>query len=145
MKRLLTLLACVTLVIASTQAADTVRIVHLNDTHNNLMSAGPRTTELEGTVGGIARAATAIGMLRMTYPNAIVVHAGDIFIGDLFFQQFYGVAELQMLRALGVQVMTLGNHEFDLTPTGLMGTYSEAFKEGEPIPGHLCERHSGGP
>jgi len=133
MKRLFTLLACLALVAASSQAADTVRIIHLNDTHNNLMSAGPRTEALEGTVGGIARAATAIGMIKRDHPKAMIVHAGDIFVGDLFFQKFYGVAELQMLRALGVQVMTLGNHEFDLTPTALLGSYVQAFETGDPI------------
>lgn len=134
MKRLLTLVACITLSGALVQAADTVRIIHLNDTHSNLMPSGPRTSELNGTVGGIARAATAIGMIKRSHPKAIVMHAGDISVGDLFFQQFYGVAELQMLRALGVKVMTLGNHEFDLTPLGLIGSYSEAFKTGDPIP-----------
>ena len=134
MKRYLILLVCLVLSMSVSQAADTVRIIHLNDTHSNMTAAGPRTSELEGTVGGIARMATAIGMIKRDHPKAMVVHAGDIFIGDLFFQKFYGVAELQMLRALGVQVMTLGNHEFDLTPTGLMGSLAEAFKEGDPIP-----------
>ena len=134
MKRLLTLCACLVMSAVLLQSADTVRIIHLNDTHSNLTAAGPRTSELEGTVGGIARMATAVGMIKRDHPKAMVVHAGDIFIGDLFFQRFYGVAELQMLRALGVQVMTLGNHEFDLTPVGLLGSYAEAFKQGEPIP-----------
>ena len=64
---------------------DTLTILHVNDTHSNLAPLGPRTEDLKGTQGGIARAASIIGMNRMTEPNLLLLHAGDLFIGDLFF------------------------------------------------------------
>ena len=61
---------------------DTLTILHLNDTHSCLAPLAPRKDNLEGTRGGIARAATVIGMAKMTEPNVLVLHGGDSFIGD---------------------------------------------------------------
>lgn len=117
----------------SMTAADTLTIIHVNDTHSNLAAGGRRDGSLQGTVGGIARAATYIGMARATDPNVVVVHGGDMSIGDLFYQKYFGVAELKIMGALGFDVMTLGNHEFDLTPAVLMQAYGAAFSEGQPF------------
>ena len=81
-----------------------------------LLPSARATPSLEGTIGGIARAATVIGMTKMEAPDALVLHAGDISIGDLFYTQYFAVAELQLLLGLGVDAMTAGNHEFDLGP-----------------------------
>ena len=102
--------------------SDTLTIVHVNDTHSNLAPSG--------MIGGIARAATVIGEARMTDPNVLVLHAGDLFIGDLFFNVFFGVAELQMMHALGFDAMTVGNHEFDLTPAVLQQSLDSSFTHG---------------
>lgn len=98
---------------------DTITILHFNDTHSNLAPAGPRDSQLKGTRGGIARMASLIGMTKMQEPNALVLHAGDSFIGDVTFNATFGVAELTAFKALGIDAMTVGNHEFDLTPTML--------------------------
>lgn len=109
---------------------DTITILHVNDTHSNLAAIGPRSASLQGTQGGIARAASLIGMLQMTNPNVLTLHAGDLFIGDLFFNVYFGVPELQMLHALGFDAMAVGNHEFDLTPATLRTALDSAFVSG---------------
>jgi 5'-nucleotidase len=109
---------------------DTLTILHVNDTHSNLAPLGPRTSNLEGTQGGIARAASVIGMSQLTDPNVVTLHAGDLFIGDLFFNVFFGVAELQLMQALGFDAMVVGNHEFDLTPYTLLQALDTAFVAG---------------
>src|SRR3990170_8705141 len=76
---------------------DTITILHINDTHSCLAPLGPRSTALEGTQGGISRAATVIGMTKMTEQNVLTLHSGDVFIGDLFFNKFFGVAEFQLM------------------------------------------------
>jgi 5'-nucleotidase / UDP-sugar diphosphatase len=114
-------------------AADTLTIIHVNDSHSNLAPGGRRTAELKGTLGGIARAATYIGMAKATMPNVMVVHSGDLAIGDLFFNKYFGVAELQLMGALGFDALTLGNHEFDLTPAVLKQAYDAAFAQGQPF------------
>jgi len=108
-------------------AQDTLTILHLNDTHSTLSSIGPRTNDLQGTQGEIARAATLIGLTKMIEPNVLTLHAGDLFIGDLFFNQYFGVAEFQLLNSLGLDAMAVGNHEWDLTPSTLYGSLQASF------------------
>ncbi len=120
--------------LTSMSSADTLTIIHVNDTHSNLAPGGSRDKNLQGTIGGIARAATYIGMTKQQFPNTLVLHAGDIYIGDLFFQKYYGVAELQLMAQLGFDAMTVGNHEFDLTPSTLQTALDTAFAAGIPFP-----------
>jgi 5'-nucleotidase / UDP-sugar diphosphatase len=90
-----------------------VTVLHVNDTHSHLEAEGPRTKALEGTVGGIARAAVVIGQERAADPNALLLHAGDALQGDPSFNAFFGVPELEMLAAFGFDAFTVGNHELD--------------------------------
>ncbi len=108
---------------------DTLTILHVNDSHSTLEAIGPRDANLKGTLGGISRVATLVGMTRMTEPNVLFLHAGDISIGDVFFNRNFHVPELQILSALGVDAMTLGNHEFDLGPEALLGSISYTFPD----------------
>jgi 5'-nucleotidase / UDP-sugar diphosphatase len=115
---------------AFAQATKTVTILHLNDTHSNLSPIGPRDAQLRGMRGGIARMATLIQKEKAGDAGAIVLHAGDSFIGDLFFNTTYGVGELSLLHAIGVNAMAVGNHEFDLGPSTLLGALGAAFGSG---------------
>ncbi|MBI4428370.1 MAG: 5'-nucleotidase C-terminal domain-containing protein [Ignavibacteriales bacterium] len=109
---------------------DTLTILHLNDTHSNLAPIGPRSQNLEGSLGGIARAASLIGLQKASNPNPLLLHAGDAFVGDLFYNVYFGVPELQIMQMLGFDAMAVGNHEFDLTPAALHGALQTAFAEG---------------
>ncbi len=106
---------------------DTITILHMNDSHSGLAPYGPRTTDLKGTRGGIARAATVIGLTKMTERNVLTLHAGDFSVGDIFYNAYFGVPELRILSALGLDAMTVGNHEFDLTPATLKQVLDTAF------------------
>ncbi len=111
---------------------ETLTILNLNDTHSNLSALGPRDpVTLEGTQGGIARAASYINSLRQSEPNTMLLHAGDSFIGDLFFNTTVGINEFTLLKMLGVDAITLGNHEFDLGVSTLAYSYGEGFA---PVP-----------
>ena len=68
-----------------------------------------------------------IGFTKFTEPNVLALHAGDYSIGDLFYNTTFGVAELQILKSVGIDAMTLGNHEFDLTPVALTQALQAAF------------------
>lgn len=113
---------------------DTLTILHVNDTHSTLSPLGPRTNDMQGTQGGIARAASVIGEARMSDPNVLVLHAGDVFIGDLFFNKFFGVPEFQLMKELGFDAMTVGNHEYDLTPSTLDDALRASFNPGDGFP-----------
>ena len=45
----------------------------------------------------------------------------------MFYNTTFGVAELQILNSVGIDAMTLGNHEFDLTPVALTQALQAAF------------------
>jgi 5'-nucleotidase/UDP-sugar diphosphatase len=116
------------------QQADTITILHLNDSHSALAPCGPRTTDLKGTRGGIARVASVIGYTKMTEKNVLTLHAGDFSVGDIFYNAYFGVPELRILSALGLDAMTVGNHEFDLTPSTLKQVLDTAFIGGGVFP-----------
>jgi 5'-nucleotidase/UDP-sugar diphosphatase len=116
---------------------DTLTILHLNDTHSHLLPYGPKDAEGNWTWGGMSRIATLIGMNRMSEPNVMLLHSGDIFVGDFMFQKYLGVAELEIMKGLGYDAMAVGNHEFDLYPSTFKYVLDQAGfpSEGFPI---LC-------
>ena len=113
---------------------DILTILHFNDSHSTLSPLGPRTNSLEGKQGGIARVASVIGLTQMTEQNVLVLHSGDVSIGDLFFTKYFAAAEFQLMNLLGFEAMAVGNHEFDLTPDALLGALVESFPSGSGFP-----------
>lgn len=81
-------------------------ILHTNDTHAAHEPNG------DGD-GGVARQATVVQQIRAEVENSILVDAGDRFTGTLFHVQWLGEDNARIMNALGYDVMTLGNHEFD--------------------------------
>ncbi|MGA2297910.1 MAG: 5'-nucleotidase C-terminal domain-containing protein [FCB group bacterium] len=135
MKTLFTLFAVALLFCSITLSAlDKVTIIHVNDTHSNLAPGGSRDNNLQGKFGGIARAASVIYGAKQQDSNAIVLHAGDVSIGDLFFNKYFGVAEYELMQQLGFDAMTLGNHEFDLTASTLDTSIGTARASGVTFP-----------
>jgi 2',3'-cyclic-nucleotide 2'-phosphodiesterase (5'-nucleotidase family) len=78
----------------------TLSLMHTNDTHANL--------------DNVAKRVTAVKEVRAEKPNALLVDAGDVFSGTLYFNEFKGQADLEFMNLMGYDVMTFGNHEFDL-------------------------------
>ena len=111
-------------------AERTVTLLHVSDTHSHLDATGPRDRSLAGTVGGIAKATTVLAAARAKDPDALLLHAGDVFQGDLFFNFAYGVPELQWMAAMRFDAMAVGNHEFDPGPETLAGILEQGFADG---------------
>ncbi|MBI3112659.1 MAG: 5'-nucleotidase C-terminal domain-containing protein [Ignavibacteriales bacterium] len=134
--RLLFLVLFITglLCVSAPAQVDTLTVLHVNDTHSNLATLGPRCEDLSGTRGGIARAASLIGLQRATNPNTLLLHAGDLFVGDLFFNKYFGVPEFQLMQQLGFDAMAVGNHEFDLGPGALYASLEAAFGDSAGYP-----------
>jgi len=107
-----------------------ITILHVNDSHSNIDATGPKDQNLNGTIGGIARFSTLINQTRQTEQNVLVFHAGDFCVGDFFYNRYFGVPELQILKMLNIDALTAGNHEFDLTPYILLGTFQNGFVNG---------------
>ncbi|EOS57287.1 5'-nucleotidase C-terminal domain-containing protein [Paenibacillus barengoltzii] len=88
----------------STPAKDfELRVLHTNDTHAHL--------------DNIARRVTAINTARNDH--TLLLDAGDVFSGTLYFNQFNGLADLYFMNELKYDAMTFGNHEFDKGPSTL--------------------------
>jgi 5'-nucleotidase/UDP-sugar diphosphatase len=104
-----------------------VTLLHVNDTHSHLDAFGPKDKHLDGTIGGIAKAAYLIGTVRATEPNVVLLHAGDLFHGDFFYNLYFGVPEFQIMQQLGFDAMAVGNHEWEFGPDVLYGSLVAAF------------------
>ncbi|MFS0726920.1 5'-nucleotidase C-terminal domain-containing protein [Paenibacillus sp. 1P07SE] len=87
-----------------------LRVLHTNDTHARLDSAPRRLT-------AIADNRTA---------NTILLDAGDVFSGTLYFTRFNGMADLEFMNMAGYDAMVPGNHEFDKGPAVLEAFIREA-------------------
>ncbi len=107
-----------------------ITILHTNDSHSHLDAVGPKNCNLEGTLGGIAKAASVIGMVKQTETNVLTLHAGDLSVGDFFFNAYFGVPELQIMNMIGFDALTVGNHEFDLGPSTLNDVLTAGFANG---------------
>ncbi|MGO4349615.1 5'-nucleotidase C-terminal domain-containing protein [Paenibacillus sp. MCAF9] len=80
-------------------------IMHVNDTHAHLDS--------------IAKRFTAIKEIRAEVKDSILLDAGDVFSGTLFFNKYLGQADLAFMNKIGYDAMVFGNHEFDKGPSVL--------------------------
>lgn len=99
------------LIVSSVSAQDLV-IVHVNDTHSHIDPI--RSGEFQGQAGVIEQAAQ-VDNIRAEYGkrNVLFLHAGDFSQGTSYFTELNGDIEIDVLNALGVDVVCLGNHEFD--------------------------------
>ena len=77
-----------------------MNIMHTNDTH--------------GRVEAFPKRVTAIKAYRATHPDALLLDAGDVFSGTLYFNEYNGLIDAKLMNYAGYDLMTLGNHEFDL-------------------------------
>lgn len=78
----------------------TLSLMHMNDTH--------------ARVAEMPKAITAIKEVRNEKPDALLLHGGDVFSGTLYFSEFEGQADLELMNLMGLDAMVFGNHEFDL-------------------------------
>lgn len=80
-------------------------VLHTNDTHAGL--------DTVSSPNNILRRVTAIKEAKATTDNPILVDAGDVFSGTLYFNKYLGQADLAFMNLANYDAMTFGNHEFD--------------------------------
>jgi len=110
---------------SAAQAADTVdvRILAINDLHGNLRPpqggiriADPddRTRKITVPAGGVEYMATLVQQLRGRTKNTIFVAAGDLIgASPLLSAMFHDEPSIESLSMMGLEVASVGNHEFD--------------------------------
>ncbi|MCU9614635.1 5'-nucleotidase C-terminal domain-containing protein [Caldibacillus lycopersici] len=57
--------------------------------------------------------ANAVEQVRAESENSLLLNAGDVFTGTLYFTLYQGLADEYFMNAIGFDAMTFGNHEFD--------------------------------
>lgn len=93
--------------VAMPAAAEKLVMLHTNDTHSQIDPFE------EDNLGGIARRKVLVDSVRANEPHVLLIDAGDMVQGSLFFTLFGGEVEERMANALGYDIRILGNHEFD--------------------------------
>jgi len=97
--------------------------IHTSDIHSRLLPYNlkvPLTDRNLGLLdenapfGGAARISHIVKRERERANRSLYVDTGDVFQGAPIFNVFLGEAEMKVLSMLGVDVMAIGNHEFDM-------------------------------
>jgi 5'-nucleotidase / UDP-sugar diphosphatase len=119
-------------------SAQELTILHTNDVHSKLTGYGPESEYsplFKGddiTTGGFARLASIFKQTREKAPqSSLIVDAGDFLMGSLFHapEEETGF-QLNLMKKMGYDFMTLGNHEFDFGPATLAKIFKAAEKKG---------------
>ncbi len=117
-------------------------ILHTNDIHSRLTGYGPELayTPLkpgdDKTVGGFARLASVINTEKRNHPdNLLILDAGDFLMGTLFhaLEPETGF-QLNLMKQLGYDAITFGNHEYDFGTDALAEMVLAANKKGGTPP-----------
>jgi 5'-nucleotidase len=120
-------------------AENRLTILHTNDLHSHFLGFSPNgdysplITGNDKTMGGWARIATIINSEKAERNNPfLVLDAGDFLMGSLFHMISREESlELRLMKKMGYDLTTLGNHEFDLKPEGLARIIESAAAKGE--------------
>lgn len=89
-----------------TISAEKLVLLHTNDTHSQI---DPTSKNL----GGVERRKAIIDSVRSAEPNVLLIDAGDMVQGTLFFALYGGEVEQKVMNRLGYDIQIMGNHEFD--------------------------------
>lgn len=113
-------------------------ILHTNDLHSKITGFGPESeyspmvTNNDKTVGGFARLVTLFNLEKKKSPDGtLILDAGDFLMGSLFHvaEEETGF-QLNMMKKMGYDCITLGNHEFEFGPKTLSDILGAADKRG---------------
>ena len=96
--------------------AEKLILLHTNDTHSTIEPLA------DGT-GGIIQRKAIIDSIRKKEKNVVLIDAGDVVQGTLFFNYFGGDVEYPLMDMAGYDIRILGNHEFDNGPEDLAKRY----------------------
>lgn len=101
----------------------TVTFLHTTDIHSRLLPYRMKVAYTDqnlglrdenGPFGGAARMAWIIKRERARAERSLYIDTGDAFQGAPIFNVFKGEAEMRVLSEMGLDVMAIGNHDFDL-------------------------------
>tara|TARA_B100001057_G_scaffold46568_1_gene41519 strand:- start:8609 stop:9505 length:897 start_codon:yes stop_codon:yes gene_type:complete len=89
-----------------------ITILHTNDVHSQI-EPFPQNHNIYPNRGGFATRSRILKDLIDENPNTLIFDAGDIFQGTPYFNYFQGQLEINLMKKMGYNAATIGNHEFD--------------------------------
>lgn len=100
------------LVFSCVASAQTLTLLHMNDTHSHI---DPERGGDHKGMGGVIEQAAYVDSVRLAdgKRNVLLLHAGDFSQGTSYFTELNGDMEIDVLEAMGFDAVCLGNHEFD--------------------------------
>ena len=112
MRRLILAVSAALFAACLSASAQRLTIMHFNDTHSHLE---PERAGRSAGRGGIIERAAVVDSVRNAVgrKNFLLLHAGDFNQGTSYYTTLGGKLEVDLVNALGYDVITLGNHEFD--------------------------------
>lgn len=84
-------------------------ILHSNDLHGDFLAENLD----DKLVGGVSMLSGYINKVRREIPNTLYMIAGDMFCGSLIDSEYQGISTIDIMNALGPDIVTIGNHEMD--------------------------------
>jgi len=118
--------------------AQQITILHTNDIHSRITGDGPEldysplVTNNDEVLGGFSRLATLLKKEKAKNPEGtLILDAGDFLMGTLFntLESETGF-QLSLMKSMGFQYVTIGNHEFDYGPNALADVINAAKRNG---------------
>ena len=110
-------------------------VLFVHDTHSHLTEFATVEDGESQIMGGFAKIKTLINEKLAENPDTLILDGGDFSMGTLV-QAVYEeeASEIRMLGNLGVDVTTLGNHEYDYRAKGLYNMLNNAVASGDALP-----------
>jgi len=123
----------------------TVTILQTSDVHHHASGYGPfldytplDTSDNDSVTGGYARLATLINSIREEQAAkcipTLLVDSGDFSMGTVYDLSAADPISLKFFSMMGYDAVTLGNHEFDWSPSGLAMLLSNGASNGFSVP-----------
>jgi 2',3'-cyclic-nucleotide 2'-phosphodiesterase (5'-nucleotidase family) len=121
MNRIVRSLLCIPLLflfVSSLQARESavidLTILHINDTHGQILPYVQKSIDRKRPVGGAEHLAKMIADERTANPGGtLLLSAGDMFQGTPISNLFRGKPVIELMNYMKFDAMTVGNHEFD--------------------------------
>jgi len=123
----------------------TFTILQTSDVHHHASGYGPfldytplDTTDSDSVTGGYARLATLINRIRAEQAEkcipTLLFDSGDFTMGTVYDLSASDPISLKFLSMMGYDAVTLGNHEFDWSPSGLAMMLANGAASGFNVP-----------
>lgn len=111
-----------------------ISVIFTHDMHSHMDTDKKIKNGKIVNVGGFAKLKAAMDETERENPGSFIVDAGDFSMGTPYQTIFSEEAsELKMMKYLGYEAVTFGNHEFDYRAVGLASMLREAKGEGPEI------------